>query len=141
MAFTNPGNDILAVSGSSSNFAFGVQFSDVDMASQMDNLKEPVINISYTDIADWQVALPAQGAVNLTGVVNVSLSQDICINVTHLCYHLSEGKNASYVDANTTNNVICINITQQKGCDPGKFIYIQLHNPGFKHYLGLPLKY
>lgn len=131
-ATSGSGNDLLGVVSPSVNFVLESQFSDVDVgASGIDTLSLSKSPIAISLAADAVKAIN-QGATETIGATaSVTIpSGSTCQQVSFLCFHLSAGSGASYVDANTNNNVVCKDISAQKACQPDLVITNVVITPG-----------
>ena len=112
-------NNIPAVTGTSQNFAFQLQFSDVNMTISGDTLGLDPVNVTVT-LTDLQQALAVGATFTSSGSSTVTIPTSDCDAVKFLCLTVSSGAGASYIDVDTGNNVMCVDVVTRKGCDPGK---------------------
>ena len=121
VASVGNGNDIPAAPGSSDNFKFMVQLSDVDMNSNMDTLSIMSVTPTITT-GDLKQALIAQAAATtFTGTATLTITAGQCPNVQFLCIILEAVTGAPFTDADTSDssNTICTDITSNIICSPG----------------------
>ena len=118
------GNDIIAVSGGDTNYAFALQFSDVDMSTGTDTLSiaqsTPTIST-----ADLQQGLTVSNTFTITvSLPKLKILAANCASVKYLCAMLTIGTNAGFVDSDPTkgSNIRCLSIVARKSCAPGKII-------------------
>ncbi|CAD5123008.1 DgyrCDS11396 [Dimorphilus gyrociliatus] len=119
-AAASSGNDLLSVIAPNANFILESQFSDVDIGNGgTDTLALAKSAVTITPASDALKAI-SQGATETIGATaSVTVpSGSSCQSVTYLCFHLSVGTGASYIDADLNNNVVCKDISAQKACQP-----------------------
>ena len=118
------GNDIGAATGSDTNYAFALQFSDVDMNTGSDTLSIGQVTPTIST-ADLQQGLTVSNTFTLTVTLpKLKILAANCASVKYLCAILTLGTNAGFVDSDTTKggNIGCFSIVARKSCAPGKVL-------------------
>ena len=113
------GNDIAAVTGSDANFRFSLFLSDVDMQFTSSNLNFLISTFNVKESLQQSLNVGASNKKTFTIAAKVTMPSAHCASITRLCLVLSEGRGASYKDASTRNNIMCIVISSIKQCDAG----------------------
>ena len=121
VAAAQDGNEIVALTAPDENFAVQVYLSDVDASSGTLGLQFSTTSCSAGHLSQGLAAAMAE-TVTVTCDVDVSFDETVCANIQYFCAHISEGMQAVFVDASTSNNIVCIDITAQKTCVPGKYL-------------------
>ena len=125
------GNDILAATGTNTNFRVNLLFSDVDMATDVDTLG--LASVEGTIATSELQAAVADGSGTATlgsgsgGAATLFLPESNCQSVQYLCAILFAGTNPTFIDASTVSNpsdlkpnTTCLDISGQKTCNPGE---------------------
>ena len=115
------GNDITAVTGSDTNYAFALQFSDVDMNTGTDTLSIAQVTPTITT-ADLQQGLTVSNTFTITVTLpKLQITAANCASVKYLCVILTTGTNAGFVDSDTNkaSNIKCFSVAARKSCVPG----------------------
>jgi len=132
VASSASGNDILAATGTKTNFKVYLMFSDVDMSTSVDSLGLSSVQATIA-LADLQAAVSANSGTATLGSggsasASIFLPEAKCESVTYLCAILYGGNNPTYVDASTIlnpsdirPNTTCLDISSQKTCNPGEW--------------------
>ena len=118
------GNDIITVSGGDTNYAFALQFSDVDMNTGTDTLSIGQVTPTIST-ADLQQGLTVSNTFTITVTLpKLKILAANCASVRYLCAILTMGSNAGFVDSDPTkgSNIRCFSIVTRKSCAPGKSI-------------------
>ena len=115
------GNDITPATGSDTNYAFALQFSDVDMNTGTDTLSIAQVTptISNTDL---QQGLTVSNTFTISVTLpKLQITAANCASVKYLCVILTTGTNAGFVDSDTTkaSNIKCFSVAARKSCVPG----------------------
>ena len=124
------GNDIIAVSGGDTNYAFALQFSDVDMNTGTDTLSIGQVTPTIST-ADLQQGLTVSNTFTITVTLpKLKILAANCASVKYLCAILTTGSNAGFVDSDPTkgSNIRCFSIVTRKSCAPGKIIVKRLNS-------------
>ncbi len=121
LAAAGSGNDIVAVSGAgNANFAFQLQFSDVNMTTSTDTLN--ILPSTPAMTTDLQQGLAGGAQLTVAGSDSVTIPSVQCSAVKFLCVLMVPATGASYTDADpaAASNIFCIDISGRKACGPGK---------------------
>ena len=124
------GNDISAATGSDTNYAFALQFSDVDMNTGTDTLSIAQVTPTIST-ADLQQGLTVSNTFTITATLpKLKILPANCANVKYLCAILTTGTNAGFVDSDTTkgSNIRCLSIVARKSCAPGKVVIFFIYH-------------
>ena len=117
----SPANDILSAAGP--NYAFQLSLTNADLQTMSATLVEIGVNLNI--VSDLTVGLTAGGAsVVFSGTVDFTLPTVSCNSFVYLCVELSLGGSAAYVDvdATDTSNAMCVSVTDNIYCVPGKML-------------------
>ena len=125
------GNDILAASGTDTNFKVMLVLSDVDMSSSVDSLGLTSVEATVTTSELQAAVTDGSGTATLgsgaSGAATILLPESSCESVSYLCAVLYAGTNPTYIDASAVANpsdlmpnTTCLDITAQKTCKPGE---------------------
>lgn len=119
VASPGSGNDIAALSNPDANFDIVLHISNVEESTGS-------LGLQFTpdSCSDVSLGLAAGDTITLTCSVNVTIPTAKCTASQFFCSELVLGPEAVYIDANTSNNIACQDITNQKTCDPGKCMHI-----------------
>ena len=125
-AMANDGNNIVALGGSNVNFAVEVYLSDMDASAGTLGLQ---YSPTCTGLSQGVVAAMAE-TIEIACSVDITFTDANCQQIQFLCARVSEGTDAVYTDASSSNNIVCIDITALKTCTPGGFwgVYQKLLN-------------
>ena len=129
-ASTNQRNGIRATNFPDVNFAVTFVLSNVNVsAGQTNNLGIPNINVTYTNITQLSLPLPASASIDVDGHIALLIPVGSCWSAHFLCAHVQEGVGAKYHDSVTTNNYHCVDLDIIKRCYPGVCIFFTTHFP------------
>jgi hypothetical protein len=134
VASGSSGNDILAATGTNTNFKVYLMLSDVNMKTSVDTLRLTSVEATIA-LSELQSAVAANsGTVVLgnsaTASATLFIPEAECSQVSYLCAILYAGSKPSYIDASTIANpsnlgpnITCLDITGQKTCNPGEYLF------------------
>ena len=122
-------NDILAASGTDTNFLVKLQISDVDLATSTDTMGESAVDTVITT-TELRQGVAAGATITLgpskTGQAYINVPDNVCTKAIYLCAILYRGSTTAYYDAsaaaNPTSlkpNTTCLDISGQRTCLPG----------------------
>ena len=119
VAVAQDGNAIAAVTSPGANFAVQVHLSDVNASSGTLGLQfSPTC--APNDLSQGLAAAMAE-TITINCNVDVVFDDTKCANIQYFCAQISAGMDAVFVDASMSNNIVCMDITSQKTCVPGRF--------------------
>ena len=116
-ASASSGNDIAALSSPDRNFALTVYVSDVNNGTT-GNLGLTFTPSSCSGLSQGVNA--SSGSINISCSVDITIPSAKCADAHYFCVQILEGIEAIYNDSDITNNILCVNIADQKTCSPGK---------------------
>ena len=122
-ASSQSGNDILPVTSPDVNYAFTVRITSADVASggsdSLDLVPSTAVILNDTLAS---AALAAGLALTVDLQVDVDLPYGSCSDAAYLCVNVTADAGASFVDADSSDNVICEDISSMRQCTPGEMI-------------------
>ena len=87
-------------------------------------------------LPDLSVGLAAGATLTVSGTVDITLPTAMCNAYVFLCVEFSPGADAGYTDSDTTSgsNIMCVDVSDNMYCVPGKIGNNQAASKPVKRY-------